>query len=72
MAEKKEILNVERWFLELKYSKPMVEELIQCDIEYLEETEKAVKVLFSSDQISKEDWLPKATKKGKPIVSFKK
>jgi len=71
MAEKKEVLNVPSWILEIKYSKPMVEELLKCDIEYLEETEKAVKVLFSNENVSEEAWLPKNTKKGKPIVQFK-
>lgn len=69
---KKEILNVERWILEIKFSKPMVEELLQCDIEYLDETDKAVKVLFSNDHVHKEEWLPKKTKDGKRnIVTFK-
>ena len=54
MAEKKEVLNVPSWILEIKYSKPMVEELLKCDIEYLEETEKAVKVLFSNENVSEE------------------
>ena len=71
MAEKKVILNVEKWILEIKFSKPMVEELIKCDIEYLQETDKAVKVLFTSEEIEKEVWLPKKTKKGEDIVTFK-
>lgn len=71
MAGTKQVLNVERWILEIKFSKPMVEELMGCDIEYLEETEKAVKVLFSSEEINTEVWLPKQTKDGRPIVTFK-
>lgn len=72
MSDKREVLNVERWLLELKFSKKMVDELLKCDIEYVSETEKAVKLLFSSEDIQEELWVPKFTKKGKEIVTFKK
>jgi hypothetical protein len=72
MSDKKEVLNVEKWILELKYSKPMVEELSKCDIEVTGETEKAVKLLFTSENLSHEDWFPRTTKDGKRnIVTFK-
>jgi len=72
MADTKKVLNVERWILELKFSKPMVDELIKCDIEFLKETEKAVQLLFTSDEVNTEVWLPKQTKDGRQIVTFKK
>jgi hypothetical protein len=70
---KKQVLNVEKWILEVKYSKPMVDELSQCDIEVLAETDKAVQLLFTSENISHQDWFPKQTRDGKrDIVVFKK
>lgn len=73
MSDKKEVLNVEKWILELKYSKPMVDELSKCDIEVTAETDRAVKLLFTSENLSHEDWFPKTTKDGnRQIVVFKK
>lgn len=60
MAEELKVINVAKWFLEKDHSKAMVEELLKCDVEVITSTEKAVKVLFSNQDLTHELWLPKA------------
>lgn len=72
MSDNREVLNVPRWILDSRFSKKMVDELLKCDLEVVKETEKAVKILFTSEEVQLEDWFPKSTKEGKAIVVFKK
>lgn len=72
MSDKREVLNVPRWILDTRFSKKMVDELLKCDLEVVTETEKAVKILFTSEELQHEDWFPKKTREGKDIVVFKK
>jgi len=66
MAKELQVLNVAKWFLEKDHNKAMVEELNKCDIEVLKETEKAVQLLFTSEDLTHELWAPKS------VVTFKK